>query len=113
MCPDESDKKAYESVKAFSASLRLNVIEMSVEQHDREMATVHALTFFIAHALKDMKLHDQKLATPSFRKLLSLAGLEEHHSDELFLTIQRGNKYARVVRENFIKEIKKLDATIS
>lgn len=112
MCPDESDSGAYELVKSFSANLGLSVIEMSSEQHDREMATVHALTFFIAHALKDMKLHNQKLSTPSFKKLLSLAELEKHHSDELFATIQQGNKYAREIRESFVEEIKKLNTTI-
>ncbi len=113
MCSEVSDKSAHQTIKAFAQNRELTVVEMSAQQHDQEMATVHALTFFIAHALKDMKLHNQKLSTPSFQKLLSLAELEKHHSDELFATIQQGNKYAPKIRESFIEEIKKLDATIS
>jgi prephenate dehydrogenase len=113
MCPETSDPKAFAVVKEFAVSLGLKVVEMTEQEHDKEMAMVHALTFFIAHSLKDMKLHDQKLSTGSFKKLLSLAELERHHSDELFATIQQGNPYAAEVREAFLEHAKALDQSIS
>ncbi len=112
LCTENSDGPAYATIKAFARSLDLEVIEMSEQAHDREMAMVQGLTFFIAHSLKDMKLHDQRLSTPSFQKLLKLAELEKHHSDELFRTIQTGNPYTKEVRESFMRHARQLDKSI-
>lgn len=104
MCADVSDVMQYERVKAFGQKLGLCIEEMTAAEHDREMALVQGLTFYIAHALKDMNLHHMKLETPSFRRLLHLAELEKHHSEELFKTIQQGNAYTAEVREAFLRE---------
>ncbi len=105
MCPEVSSAKPYEAIKHFANSLGLGVVEMSTEEHDREIAVVQGLTFFIGRALNDMHIHDQKLFTPSFERLLKLAELEQHHSAELFRTIQTGNVYVSPVRQRFIEAI--------
>ncbi|MEO5627920.1 MAG: prephenate dehydrogenase [Candidatus Saccharimonadales bacterium] len=112
LCPDQSDVDQLQIVEKFAMNLELDVVKMTCTQHDQEMATVHGLTFFIAHALKDMGLHNQKLATPSFKKLLALAELEKHHSQDLFLTIQNGNPYTEAVRQQFVDEATKLNQQI-
>lgn len=105
MCPEVSDPNAYQTVKHLANSLGLGVVEMSADEHDQEIAVVQGLTFFIARALSDMHVHDQKLFTPSFERLLKLAELEQHHSLELFKTIQQGNPHTQAVRDNFIRVI--------
>lgn len=112
LCPDASDAAELEYIKQFAEQLKLQVVIMTTTEHDQEMATVHGLTFFIAHALKDMGLHDQKLATPSFKKLLALAELEKHHSQDLFMTIQNGNPRTAAVRQEFLKQANQLAADI-
>lgn len=102
MCPEVSDVKPYNDLKKCAKDLELNVVEMSAEEHDREMAVVQGLTFFIARTLDTIKIHDQRLSTPSFQRLLSLAELELHHSSELFQTIQQGNEKTEVVRQQFL-----------
>ena len=112
LCPDRSDPNQLEVIEDFANGLGLEVIRMTTQEHDREMATVHGLTFFIAHALKDIGLHGQKLATPSFKKLLALAELEQNHSQDLFLTIQTGNPYTKAIRQEFLEEAIKLNQQI-
>lgn len=90
----------------------LNVIKMSPQEHDRQMAEVHALTFFVARGLMNTGLHKNTLQTPSFKKMLDLAELETHHSQALFETIEGGNPYARAVRIKFIKQLKSLNKNI-
>lgn len=102
MCPEVSDREPYNDLKKYAENLELKVVEMSAEEHDREMAVVQGLTFFIARTLDIIKVHDQRLTTPSFRRLLSLAELELHHSPELFRTIQQGNERTRDVRQRFL-----------
>lgn len=102
MCPEVSDEAQYSKVKACAQEAGLEVVEMSASEHDREMAVVQGLTFFIARTLDVMKVHDQRLSAPSFQRLLSLAELELHHSPELFRTIQQGNARTRDVRRQFL-----------
>ncbi len=112
MCPDDSDPAALKTIESFADEQGLRVVHMTAAEHDKEMAVVQGLTFFIAHALRDLKLHEQKLSTPSFERLLRLAKLETHHSEELFQTIQAGNIYTAEVRNRFIELCKDLNATI-
>jgi len=76
------------------------------------MATVHALTFFIARVLDNFGLKSHQLDTPSYKRLLSLAELDKHHSPELFATIQSGNPYSSEVRNRLIEIINKLNTQI-
>lgn len=109
LCAELSDDTAYTQVKKFSEQLKLRVVEMSAVEHDREMAVVQGLTFFIARALKDMHLHHMQLETPSFKRLLHLGQLEENHSQELFETIQKGNAATAGIRQQFIDNATKIN----
>ncbi len=109
LCPEVSDAEPYAKVKRFAEKLKLRVVELSLEAHDREMAVVQGLTFFIARALDYMKLHGQQLSTPSFERLLHLAELEQHHSAELFRTIQQGNMRTQAVRQAFLAAARRID----
>ena len=113
LCPDESDYESCVVVKKFCESLGLDVKEMSAEEHDKEMANVHALTFFVARTLLQMGVHDSTLHTPSFRRILDLADLEKHHSEDLFRTIQLANPYAEATRKRFIETATYLDSSLS
>ena len=102
MCPGVSDAGGYGEVKDFVQGLGLKVVEKSPEEHDKEMALAQGLTFYLARALLRSGVHDIELLTPSFKKLLDLAELESHHSEDLFRTIQQGNPYTAEVRQKFI-----------
>lgn len=52
-----------------------------------------------------LQLHKMRLKTPSFEKLLSLAKLDTHHSDELLDTILKGNDYTKQVRDELLKDL--------
>lgn len=110
VCEDVSDPGQARIVTDFAAELGLKVVSMSAEQHDREMAQVHALTFFVARTLLNMNVSDVELKTPSFEKLLSLIELERSHSQELFDTIQGGNPFAGEIRHAFLAEATRLAA---
>ena len=101
--------KNFTLIKLFlSQKLKLKVVEMSPKEHDKQMALIHGLTFFLARGLMKMNLSTTGLNTPSYKKLLSLAELEKHHSKELFKTIESGNPYAAEIRQKMIKVLTKL-----
>lgn len=114
ICPEESNTVLAQKIKRFAENkLGLKVVEISAEQHDKEMAKVHGLTFFIAHALKDFNIQPGILDTPSYKQLLKMVELEKHHSEDLFTTIQSGNEYTKTLRKKFIKHTVDLDTSIN
>ena len=113
MCPEVSDSTHYQVIKSFAEQLGLNVQEMTAGEHDKSIAVVQGLTFFVARTLENMGIHDEPLHTPSFARLLHLAELEQHHSQELFETIQLGNDYTAVVRDTFLAEAQKISAGLN
>lgn len=85
-----------------------NVVRMTAEAHDREMAKVHALTFLVGRTLLTMGIEASDLHTKYFSELMDLVEVERHHSWELFKTIQRHNPFAREMREDFIRTVQQL-----
>ncbi len=90
----------------------INLIQMSAEEHDREIAKVHALTFFVGRALLELGIEPSPLNTPYYSELLDLIATERHHSAELFFTIQRHNPFADDVRVNLISKLAELEERI-
>jgi prephenate dehydrogenase len=109
MCPSVSTTDSYADIRDFVISEGLAVVEKTPEEHDREMAYAQGLTFFLARTLITMGIHDVSLHTPSFKKLLDISELEEHHSEELFRTIQQGNPFTGEIRTRLIQTIQQLD----
>jgi prephenate dehydrogenase len=112
ICPEVSNKLASDRLVKLAKEQGLNVLVESAKIHDQQMATVHALTFFIARALDKYQLKSHKFDTPSYKRLLYLAELDTHHSDELFQTIETGNPYAKAARHKFINLMNDLDKSI-
>jgi prephenate dehydrogenase len=113
MCPNVSDPEAYDQIKDFVQGLGLKVVEKAPEEHDKEMALAQGLTFYLARALLRSGVHDIELLTPSFKKLLDLAELESHHSEDLFRTIQLSNPYTAEIRQKFIDIATDLNGELS
>ncbi|MCU0667522.1 MAG: prephenate dehydrogenase/arogenate dehydrogenase family protein [Patescibacteria group bacterium] len=112
LCKEVSDIIGYEVIKKFAQKINLKIIEMSCEEHDKEIAVVQGLTFFVARTLKTIGMHNQKLHTPSFQRLLNIVELEQHHSQQLFETIQLGNPFAESVRNDFVKTAENINKNL-
>ena len=96
----------------FEDGLEVEIVELSPEEHDQEMAWVHGLTFFTGRALLNMKPPSSTLGTNYYQKLIDLVTVESEHSMELFMTIQRGNPYTDEIRLTFLKALEELEVTI-
>ncbi len=97
----------------FEQGLGIEIVEVSPEEHDREMAWVHGLTFFAGKALLSMNPPTSTLGTNYYQKLLDLVEVEKGHSDELFMTIQQGNPYTDDIRREFMNSLQKLEDHIA
>jgi prephenate dehydrogenase len=96
--------------------LGLEVVALSGEEHDRAMAYMQSLPFFIARALVSIDVlelkHRDDLAIPSFEKLAEIAFIEQQHTVDMFDTSQISNPYADEARRHFLSALQQLQAEI-
>jgi prephenate dehydrogenase len=83
---------------------------MDADQHDRGMAELHALTYYVASALSDFGVSERPISTPSYDKLVSLVNLFSTHSQALVDTIEGGNPYAAQMRTKLMQSFANIDA---
>ncbi len=105
-------ERADQAIAYCQQKLELDVQRLSAEKHDKIMAEVQALTFFVARALAGLQIGQRALFTPSYQMLIDLARFDRAHSDELFRTIQQGNPFAGEVRRRFIRQLEKINAKL-
>lgn len=105
LCPLRG--RQWRRVAAFlRASLRLEVIIATPEEHDRQAATSQGLTHLLARAygsLGDIPL----VRTPSFDLLMKALDMVRHDSPDVFEAITSGNPYVARVRDRLIEELSK------
>ncbi len=86
------------------------VLEMTAEEHDKQIAKVQALSHYIGFALRDFDLEEKvELRTLAYRKMYALYENILNDSDDLFRTIQNYNPYAEKIRILFVKHLIDLD----
>lgn len=104
----------FERLEAFlKGTLKLDVRRVSPDEHDREMAYVHALTFLLGRAFHDLDIPNTPLKTKTYQHLLDVRRIVENDTAELFETIQKFNPYAAEMRQRLVKELAKLDQDLA
>lgn len=96
----------------LAADLGLEVLEMSAEEHDAEMAYIQGLTHWMAKALREIHVPDPALGTVAYRHMMKIEENLRHDSDELFLTITRENPFAAAARREFSERLREIEAAI-
>jgi prephenate dehydrogenase len=113
LCDVSLEETEYEKVKNFfGEKLKLNVIEKTPGQHDREMAYIQGLSHFIGRALATMDIQNFETATQSYKQLVNLEHLVGEDSWELYKTIQNGNPLAKEVRQEFLQTLQDLESKL-
>jgi prephenate dehydrogenase len=108
LCNDEELKKQagfeenYNLIKEFSEEkLKLKVFKKTTTEHDKEMAWVQGLTFYLGKTFERIHIPDTELKTPTYQHLLDIKEIVSSDSDELFDTIMEFNPFVREALEQF------------
>ena len=93
----------------------LEIHHMGASKHDKLMAKMHALTFFVARTLEKMGIEDSEAANfiPSYQMLLDLSGFSKGSSPDLLRTVQQGNPYAKEARKRLLDTFHEVEAEFS
>lgn len=96
----------YSEIKNFlSSKLKLNIVECSPEEHDKELAYVLGLTQLIGRASQNLKIPETILRTRAYDDLLDMKNVQGNDSWELFESIVRDNPYCKQVIDDFAESL--------
>lgn len=116
VCPERISKTALTWYKEIFKSIGLMVVEMTADEHDRQMGVVQCLNHLsnltLAHTLKNIKfnLKSKELFSPAFLLKLNLIKRLLAQDSSLYAEIETYNPYAKKMAEKYLEsliEIKK------
>jgi prephenate dehydrogenase len=105
-------EKAYQGIKGYLMSHGLHVIEATPEQHDKQVVRSLTLTHFIGRSLVEFGAEDLLIDTKGYRRLMKILETVINDSWQLFSDMNHYNPYAKKMRQDYIKAVKKIDQQI-
>jgi len=100
-------------IKLISEKLKVKLINMTAEEHDKQMAYVQGLSHFISAGLKRLNLPKLDLRTKSFDHLMQMYKILHKSTDDLFKTIEKANPYAKKIRKSFLNILFSIDKELN
>ena len=99
-------------VKFFEEQLKLQIYNLTAEEHDELMAFNLNLVHFLGRALDDLGITKLPLLMSSLSKLNDIVRVVMNDTTELFLDFYKFNPYATQVKEKWLKSFKKINDQI-
>jgi prephenate dehydrogenase len=114
VCAAPGHDQAANQVAGLFRTLGCEVLAQTPEDHDRVMATTHALTFFLAKGLLQMGAGaDLPFAPPSFHAIQRTLDLVREDASHLFRAIQNENPFAAGARSGLIQALQGIHASLA
>lgn len=93
--------------------LRMRIVEMTPEDHDREAAFTQGITHLIGRLLAEMNLEQSEIATLGYRCLLQVMEQTCNDPVQLFRDLQRYNTFTRDMRRQFADAVEQTERILS
>ncbi|MDP1832949.1 MAG: prephenate dehydrogenase/arogenate dehydrogenase family protein [Geothrix sp.] len=114
LCPSPRHPAAANQVEALFRSLGCEVLRQSPEDHDRVMATTHALTFFIAKGLLAVGAGAELPFTPpSFHAIARTLESVREDAGHLFAALQNENPFAEGSRAGLLEALSAIHRSLA
>lgn len=110
VCPSTVHPDAVTRVETLFRNLGCETLALSAEEHDREMALTHALTFFVAKGMLDVGVPtDASHAPPSFQGLARSIEAVRVDAGHLLPALHRFNPFAARARQDLLRALGDID----
>ena len=113
LCRERMPASLYRRIYRYLIERKLEVIETTPEDHDRQIAVSLSLTHFIGRSLSAFGAGDLKIDTEGYRRLVYTLGVVEHDTWQLFEDMHRYNPFASNARTDFMQAMQAIDAKLS
>ncbi|MCH3917080.1 MAG: hypothetical protein LKE40_06410 [Spirochaetia bacterium] len=98
ICNMDCNVEEYKAVYDAMADMKLKMLEMTPDAHDREAAWSQGITHFIGRVLDELDLQPTELATTGYKRLLSIVEQTCNDPLQLFYDLQHYNPYTKQMR---------------
>jgi prephenate dehydrogenase len=112
VCPVRGTDEQFQQCEDLLTKLKLEIIRVTPEEHDSQMARSQSLVHFLGRGLAELKLQDQAVSTPDYHSLLRIDDLVVHDTWQLFFDMQRYNPFAKDVRLTLLHSLQALEKNI-
>ena len=114
LCASPRHPAAADRAERLFHSLGCEVLRQSPEDHDRVMATTHALTFFIAKGLLAVGAGAELPFTPpSFHAIAHTLESVQEDAGHLFAALQNENPFASGAREGLLEALSAIHKSLA
>lgn len=113
VCPNLQHPDAVETISEFFLEVGFDPVSLDPEAHDREMASTHALAFFIAKGFLDAEIDlNSDYAPPSVWGLRRMLASVQADAGQLYATLQLENPYSANARRRLLNALGNADAAL-
>ena len=111
--PVRDHHRRYTSLLRLFEGLRMRVIEMSPDEHDREAAFSQGVTHLVGRVLKAMELQESEIATLGYTRLRQVMNQTCNDPLTLFRDLQHFNPYTRQMRKRFAAALRETEELLT
>lgn len=108
----KNDSPRYTTLKSIWESLQVSVIEMTAEEHDRQMAWTLCLTQFIGRGLQNLPLPENNIGTKGYFDLLAIVKRAIADTPQLFADMNKYNRYSAEMRQSVLSQFEKVNSEL-
>lgn len=109
LCPVRIEDKLLNDIKRYLNGHGLKVIETTAEEHDRQISHSLVLAHFIGRTLMDTGAERQEIETLGYKRLMKILGVVQNDSWQLFVDMNKYNRFADQARARFIGSLTAID----
>jgi prephenate dehydrogenase len=114
VCRFPGQESAARRVGDLFRELGCEILDQSPEDHDRMMASTHAITFFLAKGLLEVGAGaDLPFAPPSFHAIQRTLDSVREDAGHLFTDLQNCNPFAAEARSGLLQALHAIDAGLA
>jgi prephenate dehydrogenase len=104
-CPIRDVGSCFEVWLNIFSDLKLDIHEMTPDEHDSEAAFTQGITHFIGRVLKELELKSSPIATLGYQKLQEIVQQTCNDPLQLFLDLQKYNPHTEEMRVRLKKAL--------
>jgi len=112
LCPVRISDEKLKNIDAYLQTHGLHTITCTPEEHDRQIAHSLILTHFVGRGLVEFGAKDIEIDTKGYRRLMKILETVVNDSWQLFEDMNHYNRYAKEMREGFIKSLSTIDQKV-
>ncbi|GAB4009948.1 MAG: prephenate dehydrogenase/arogenate dehydrogenase family protein [Bdellovibrio sp.] len=109
LCPVRINEEKLKNIDNYLQTHGLHTITCTPTEHDKQIAHSLILTHFVGRGLVEFGASDLEIDTKGYRRLMKILETVVNDSWQLFEDMNHYNKYAKEMREQFIKSLQTID----